>query len=93
MLNLICNVSDSDCHDIDFLINGIQAKVNDFGDAYNHGCAENKEQEGCVRQFNDENSVALKINSAVSPILIQAEGRNDLALVCPARLTEKLVVA
>ena len=46
-----------------------------------------------VRQFKDEKCVTLKINSAVSPILIQAEGRNDLALVCPARLTDKLAAA
>ena len=49
MLNWICNVSGSDCHHIDSLINSIQVN--------------------------------------------QAGGPNDLALVCPANLTEKLVVA
>lgn len=93
MLNLICNVSGSDCHHIEFLINSIQVKVNYLGDSYDYGCVENKEREGCVRQFKDENTVTLKVNSTVLPILIQAEGRNDLALVCPVCLTEKLVAA
>lgn len=46
-----------------------------------------------LRQFKDAPSVQIKINSAVSPVLIEAEGRSDLALVCPIRLSEKLMAA
>lgn len=46
-----------------------------------------------LRQFKDAPSVQIKVNSAVSPILIEAEGRGDLALVCPIRLSEKLMAA
>lgn len=46
-----------------------------------------------LRQFKDEPSVQIKVNSAVSPFIIEAEGRSDLALVCPIRLSEKLMAA
>lgn len=46
-----------------------------------------------LRQFKDEASVQMKVNSAVAPFTIEAEGRNDMALVCPVRLTDRLMAA
>lgn len=46
-----------------------------------------------LRQFKDVPSVQIKVNSAISPFIIEAEGRSDLALVCPIRLSEKLMAA
>ena len=46
-----------------------------------------------VRQFKDEPRVKLKITSAVSPIMVEADGRGDFALVCPARLNDRLTAA
>lgn len=46
-----------------------------------------------LRQFKDAPSVQIKVNSPVSPFIIEAEGRSDLALVCPIRLSEKLMAA
>ena len=46
-----------------------------------------------LRQFKDAPSVQIKVNSAISPFIIEAEGRSDLALVCPIRLSEKLMAA
>lgn len=46
-----------------------------------------------VRQFKDEPRVKLKITSAVSPIMVEADGRGDFALVCPVRLTDRLMAA
>lgn len=46
-----------------------------------------------VRQFKDESRVKLKITSAVSPIMVEADGRGDFALVCPVRLTDRLMAA
>lgn len=46
-----------------------------------------------VRQFKDEPRVKLKITSAVSPILVEADGRGDFALVCPIRLSDRLMAA
>ena len=46
-----------------------------------------------VRQFKDEPRVKLKVNSAVSPFVIEADGRGDFALVCPVRLTERMMAA
>ena len=46
-----------------------------------------------VRQFKDESRIKLKVNSAVSPVILEAEGRGDFALVCPARLTDRLLAA
>jgi len=42
-----------------------------------------------MRQFRDEDSVTLKVVSAVSPFIIEAEGRSDLALICPVRLSDE----
>lgn len=46
-----------------------------------------------MRQFQDEPLVTVKVTSAVSPIIIEAEGRNDFALVCPVRIRDKLLAA
>ncbi len=46
-----------------------------------------------LRQFKDAPQVKLKVTSAVSPFILEAEGRNDFALVCPARLSDRLMVA
>lgn len=46
-----------------------------------------------MRQFQDEPLVTVKITSAVSPIVIEAEGRSDFALVCPVRIRDKLSAA
>ena len=46
-----------------------------------------------LRQFKDAPSVQIKVNSPVSPFIIEAEGRSDLALVCPVRLSGKLLAA
>jgi len=46
-----------------------------------------------MRQFKDEPSVRMNVNSSVSPFVITAEGRSDLALVCPVRLTDRLLAA
>lgn len=46
-----------------------------------------------MRQFKDEPQVRVKVLSAVAPIIIEAEGRRDFALVCPVRLSERLLAA
>lgn len=46
-----------------------------------------------VRQFKDEPRVKLKVNSAVAPVILEAEGRGDFALLCPIRLTDRLLAA
>ena len=46
-----------------------------------------------LRQFKDAPSVQIKVNSSISPFIIEAEGRGDLAMVCPVRLTDKLMAA
>lgn len=46
-----------------------------------------------MRQFKDESRVKLKVISAVSPFVIEAEGRSDFALVCPTRLSDRLLAA
>ena len=44
-------------------------------------------------QFKDEPAVQVKVNSPVAPIVISAERRSDFALICPVRLTERLLAA
>lgn len=44
-------------------------------------------------QFRDEPKVKVKVSSAVTPFIIEAEGRSDYALICPTRLSEKLLAA
>lgn len=39
-----------------------------------------------LKQFSDEERVKVKISGRNIPILIEAEGRSDFALVCPLRL-------
>ncbi len=46
-----------------------------------------------LQQFKDESQVKLKVTSAVSPFILEAEGRNDFALVCPTKLSERLRAA
>lgn len=46
-----------------------------------------------LRQFKDAPSVQIKVNNPVAPFTIEAEGRSDLALVCPVRLNDKLLAA
>ena len=42
--------------------------------------------EDALKQFKGEPFVRMKISSSVSPIILEAEGRSDFALVCPSRL-------
>ncbi len=44
-------------------------------------------------QFKNERHIALKIKSATFPVMIQAEERSDFALVCPVRLSDRLLAA
>ena len=44
--------------------------------------------EDALKQFKGEPFVRMKISSSVSPIILEAEGRSDFALVCPSRLKE-----
>lgn len=46
-----------------------------------------------LQQFKDAPSVQIKVNSPAAPFIIEAEGRSDLALVCPVRLSGKLLAA
>lgn len=46
-----------------------------------------------MRQFREEPQVKVRIQSEVGPIVIEAEGRQDFALVCPVRLSERLLAA
>lgn len=46
-----------------------------------------------LRQFQTEPVVKLKVHSAVAPLIIEAEGRGDFALVCPVRLGGRLMAA
>lgn len=46
-----------------------------------------------VGQFKDEPWVRLKVSSAVAPFMVEAAGRSDFALVCPVRLSERLMAA
>lgn len=46
-----------------------------------------------IRQFKDEREVKIKVTSPVSPIVVEAEGRNDFALICTVKLTDQLMAA
>ena len=46
-----------------------------------------------ILQFKDNPAVQVKVNSPVAPIVISAERRSDFALICPVRLTERLLAA
>ena len=39
-----------------------------------------------LRQFKGESCVRIKLTSPISPIVLEAEGRNDCAMVLPVRL-------
>ena len=39
-----------------------------------------------LRQFKGESQVRMKLTTSISPILLEAEGRNDYALVLPVQL-------
>lgn len=43
-----------------------------------------------LSQFKDELRVRMKISSGVSPIILEAEGRNDFAMVLPVRLSGRM---
>ena len=44
-------------------------------------------------QFKNEPLVRVKVKNALTPLVMEAEGRSDFALVCPVRLTDKLMAA
>lgn len=46
-----------------------------------------------LRQFQTEPAVKLKVHSATMPFIIEADGRSDFALVCPVRLSDRLMAA
>ena len=39
-----------------------------------------------LRQFKTEPRVRMKLNSSISPIILEADGRNDRAMILPVRL-------
>lgn len=41
-----------------------------------------------LRQFRGEPVVKMKVNSSVAPIILEAEGRNDFAMVLPVRMKQ-----
>lgn len=43
-----------------------------------------------LRQFKDEPEVTVKLSGVLSPIVIEAKGRGDFALVLPVRLKEEM---
>ena len=43
-----------------------------------------------LRQFRKEDRVKIKVASEFSPLVIEAEGRGDFAMVCPVRLRDEL---
>ena len=43
-----------------------------------------------LKQFKDEPEVTVKLSGVLSPIVIEAEGRGDYALVLPVRLKEEI---
>lgn len=46
-----------------------------------------------LNQFKEEATVTVKVISPVAPIILEAENRPDLALICPVRLNGRLAVA
>lgn len=46
-----------------------------------------------MRQFQSEKVVKIAVSSAVAPLVVSADGREDRALVCPARLSDRLLAA
>ena len=49
--------------------------------------------EDAMRQFRTEPVVRLKVSGQLSPLIIEADGRTDFALVLPARMPEKAAAA
>ena len=43
-----------------------------------------------LKQFKDESEIKVKLSGIFSPIVIEAEGRGDFALVLPVRLKEEM---
>ena len=41
-----------------------------------------------LRQFRGESWVKMKVNSYVAPIILEAEGRSDFAMVLPVRMKQ-----
>ena len=46
-----------------------------------------------LRQFQGEKQIKLKVNSPVAPIVLEAEGRGDFALVLPVQIKASAKVA
>lgn len=46
-----------------------------------------------LRQFKNEELVRIKTVSTVTPVIIEAEGRSDFALICPVRFRDELEAA
>ena len=46
-----------------------------------------------LRQFKDAAQVKIKVVSARTPFLLEADGRHDFAMVCPALLSDRLMAA
>ena len=43
-----------------------------------------------LNQFKDEPRVRMKLSGGISPIILEAEGRNDFAIVLPVRLHDRM---
>lgn len=46
-----------------------------------------------IKQFKDEPLVTMKVDAPLVPIVIEAEGRSDMGIICTVRLSEKLLAA
>ena len=46
-----------------------------------------------IKQFKDEPLVTMKVNTSLTPIVITADGRSDMGMICTVRLNEKLLAA
>ncbi len=43
-----------------------------------------------VRQFNGTEQITIKLGGRYAPMVIEAEGRSDYAMVLPVRMKERL---
>jgi hypothetical protein len=43
-----------------------------------------------LRQFKGEQWIKMKLSGVYSPMILEAEGRGDIAMVLPARLRSEL---
>lgn len=46
-----------------------------------------------IKQFKDEPLVTMKVDTPLTPIIITADGRSDMGMICTVRLSEKLLAA